>query len=58
MKEITGKKRIKSNNLPKMLKLETKSIHNHNKIAEEMNKFFTNVGPNLANKIPNIKKNV
>ena len=56
MKEITGKKRIKSNNLPKMLKLDTKSIHNHNQIAEELNNFFTNVGPNLANKIPNIKK--
>ena len=52
MKEITGKKKTKSDNLPKMLKTETGIIHDQKQIAHEFNNFFTNIGQNLANKIP------
>ena len=56
MKEITGKKKTKSNSFPKMLKLETGNTYNQKKIADEFNSFFTNIGTNLANKIPNVQK--
>ena len=52
MKEIIGKKKSKSDSLPKMLKCGEKSIHSQELIANEFNNFFTNVGPSLANKIP------
>ena len=57
MKEITGKKKNKfNNNLPKVLKTERGVIHDQKKIAHELNKFFTNIGQNLANKIPTVQK--
>ena len=56
MKEITGKKRINSDGLPKMLKTETGFIYDQEQIANEFNNFFTNVGSNLANKIPTVQK--
>ena len=39
-----------------MLKLETGNTYNPKKIADEFNSFFTNIGTNLANKIPNVQK--
>ena len=56
MKEIAGKNKTKSVNLPKMLKTNTGFIYNQEQIANEFNNFFTNVGPNLANKIPTVQK--
>ena len=56
MKEITGKVKSKSENLPKMLKVETGIIRDQKQIANELNKFFTNVGQTLANKIPTVQK--
>ena len=57
MKEITGKQKNKSdNNLPKILNTETGVVHDQEKIAYELNKFFTNIGQNLANKIPIVQK--
>ena len=57
MKEITGKKKNKfNNNLPKVLKTERGVIHDQKKIAHELNKFFTNIGQNLANKIATVQK--
>ena len=51
MEEITGKSKIKSEGLPKMLKINEKKEFNEQKIAQEFNSFFTNIGPNLASKI-------
>ena len=55
MKEKNGKLKLNSNNLPKILKTEGKTIYKENDIAEEFNNFFTNIGPKLAEKIPPAK---
>lgn len=54
MKEIVGKKKNKKT-LPKFIKTETGCITDPKKMAEEFNKFYTNVGPNLAKKIPQVQ---
>ena len=36
--------------------MENRIISNKNAIAGEFNTFFTNIGPNLANEIPQISK--
>ena len=51
MKELTGKLKLASNNLPKMIRTDEKTIENTEDIAEEFNIFFTNIGPKLATKI-------
>ena len=56
MKEITGKCKITTNNLPKMLQIGDQCIYEEKEIAEQLNDFFTNVGPNLANKIPDTSR--
>ena len=56
MKEITGKCKVNSIRFPKSINANGKSIKNNNRIAEEFNKYFTNVGPNLASKIQNTPK--
>ena len=56
MKEITGKCKVNSNRFPKSINVNGKSIKKNNLIAEEFNKYFKNVGPNLASKIQNISK--
>ena len=56
MKELTGKKKNKSGYLPKMLKSDKGLIFKQEEIANNLNNFFTNVGSNLANKIPNAQK--
>ena len=48
MKEITGKCKVNSNRFPKSINVNGKSIKRNNRIAKEFNKYFTNVGPNLA----------
>ena len=56
MKEITGKCKANSNRFPKSINVNKKSIKKNNLIAAEFNEYFTNVGPNLANKIQNTSK--
>ena len=56
MKEITGKCKVNSNRFPKPINVNGKSIKKNNLIAEEFNKYFTNVGPILASKIQNTSK--
>ena len=53
MKEITGKSKVNSNKFPKSINVNGKSIKKNSRIAEEFNKYFTNVGSNLASKIQN-----
>ena len=53
MKELIGKIRNTESSLPKTLFIEkNKYITEIKDIAEEFNDFFTNVGPNLAKKVP------
>ena len=54
MREITGKVQKKNQSLPTTLKTENRIISDKNAIAEEFDAFFTNIGQNLANKIPQI----
>ena len=56
MKEITGKVQKKNQSLPTTLEMENRIISGKNTIAEEFNTFFTNIGPNLSKKIPQISK--
>ena len=52
MKEMTGKIKQKSNTFPRALKINKKSLHSAEQIANVFNSFFTNVGPSLAKNIP------
>ena len=56
MNEIAGKVQKKNQSLPTTLEMENRIISDKNTIAEEFNTFFMNMGPNLANKIPQISK--
>ena len=56
MKEILGKCNIKSSTLPTKITVNKTDIFDAAKIADEFNKFFTNIGTDLANKIPNASK--
>ena len=52
MKEITDKIKQNNNTFPKALKMNKKSLHSAEQIANEFNSFFTNVGPSFAKNIP------
>ena len=53
MKEIIGKaKHSKKSNFPGKLKIGNKIKTDEDKIANEFNKYFANVGPSLAKNIP------
>ena len=52
LKDVTGKTVINENPLPKKIALENKEITDQKTVAEKFNKFYVNVGPNLASKIP------
>ena len=56
MKEITGKSKVNSNRFSKSINVNRKSIKKNSCIAQEFNKYFTNVVPNLASKIQNTSK--
>ena len=56
MKEITGKVQKRNQSLPTTLETEKGIISEKNAIAEEFNSFFMNIDPNLANKIPQVRK--
>ena len=53
MKELIGKARNTESSLPIKLVIEKTDLTEIKDIAEEFNNFFTNVGPNLAKKVPN-----
>ena len=56
MKEIAGKCKVNSNRFPKSINVNGKSIKKNNRIAEEFNKYFANIGSNLTSKIQNTSK--
>ena len=56
MKEILGKCITKSSTLPTKITVNKTDIFDTKKIADEFNKFFTNIGTDLANKISNASK--
>ena len=53
MKELIGKVKLKSSNLPRKITVNKVDLFDQTKIAHEFNSFFTNIGKNLASKIPN-----
>ena len=56
MKEILGKCTTKSSTLPTKITVNKTETFLIQKTADEFNKFFTNIGTDLANKIPNASK--
>ena len=56
IKELVGKIKPKSSNLPRRITVDKVDIFDDRKIANEFNAFFTNIGSKLASKIPNASK--
>ena len=56
MKEIIGKVKLSTNQLPKQLNYKNKLLSDKHEIAESFNDFFVSVGKNLASKIPNANR--
>ena len=56
MKDIIGKAKIKSTNLPRKLTINRVDIYNKQEIADAFNDFFTNIGQKLASQIPKSPK--
>ena len=56
MKEILGKSNTKSSTLSTKITVNKTDIFDAAKIADEFNNFFTNIGTDLTNKIPNASK--
>ena len=56
MKEIIGKWTTKSSTLSTKITVNKTDIFDAKKIADEFNRFFTNTGADLKNKIPNASK--
>ena len=52
MKEIIEKKKCINQVLPKQILVDKIEINDAKCIAEKINEFYVNVGPNLAKKIP------
>ena len=55
--EITGRKKLSSDTFPKSVKHGGTIFYDKHKICTEFNKYFVNVGPNLASKIPQVNTN-
>ena len=53
MKELIGKVKLKSSNLPRKITVNKVDLFDQTKIAHEYNFFFTNIRKNLSSKIPN-----
>ena len=51
MKEIIGKSKIQSKSLPRRIIINSKDIYDECDIANSFNKYFVDVGPNLAKNI-------
>ena len=56
MKDITGKSKFNSDRFPKSINVNGKAMKKSSHIAEEINKYFINVGQNLASKTQKIAK--
>ena len=56
MKEILGKCTKRSSTLPTKITVNKTDIFDAAKVADEFNKFFTNIGTDLAKKISNASK--
>ena len=56
MKDIIGKSKIKSTNLPRKLTINKVDVYNKPEIADAFNDFFTNIGQKLASQIPKSSK--
>ena len=56
MKEILGKCITNNSALATKITVNKTDIFDTKKIVDEFNKFFTNIGTDLANKIPNASK--
>ena len=56
IKEVIGKTKLYNDSLPKKLTINNQEIYSKNAIAESSNDFFINVGPNLAERIPETGK--
>ena len=56
MKDMIGKAKIKSTNLPRKLTINKVDVYNKREIADAFNDFFTNIGQKLANQIPKSSK--
>ena len=58
MKDLIGKSKIKSTNLPRKLTINKVDVYNKPEIADAFNDFFTNIGQKLASQIPNHLKHL
>ena len=58
IKEVIGSSKSNSHSLPKRLVVNNVEVFNKKKIAEHFNKYFVNVGPNLADVIPKPNKKI
>lgn len=56
LKEITRKSKYNSNRFLKLINANDKAVRKNSHIVEELDKYFKNLGPNLARKIQNICK--
>ena len=56
MKDIIGKSKIKSTNLPRKLAIKKVDVYNKPEIADAFNDFFTNIGQKLASQITKSSK--
>ena len=51
IKEVIGKEKCKQQNLPKKILVDKRIITETKSVAENFNKYFTQIGPNLAKDI-------
>ena len=56
MKEVIGKSKTFNDEFPKRIVIDKQEIYTQDKIADYFNSFFTNIGSNLAAKIPYSEK--
>ena len=56
IKEYIGKKKYSHENFPKKLVINNKDITNVDLIAENFNKYFSDIGPKLAKNIESSSK--
>ena len=58
IKEVIGSTKSSSHTFPKRLIVNNVEISDKKQIAEHLNKYFVNVGPNLATSIPRSNKQI
>ena len=57
LNEVTGRKKISNDSLPKHINKKGVIYKNKDQICTELNKYFVNVGPDYASKIPQVNTN-